>query len=231
VSGPWIAGLLRPLDEEDVCAPARSGSSGGACCGVIQKYDRYGGLSRVFGDLQQDRPVLGHAGADRVQGEHDFYIIRCEPAKAARMRDESRGDADRIAGRSTTGRTANGCFVCGPENPIGLRVRFRIVDDVCLGEFTPANEHRGYDTMTHGGIMFSLLDDVMANWLWLQGHEAFTARADIRYRGQLPVGTPVRLEGRCSRRRGRLTVMEGRIIRQDTDEIVAESTGSFMLRL
>ena len=127
-------------------------------------------------------------------------------------------------------RLANHCFVCGPGNPIGLRVKFRLDEDVCRGEFTPGENHRGYDTLTHGGILFSLLDDVMANWLWLKGEQAFTARADVRYRSHLPVGTPVRLEGRCTRRKGRLAVMEGSVIRRDTGEVVAEATGSFMLR-
>ena len=87
----------------------------------------------------------------------------------------------------------------------------------------------GYDNVTHGGIIFSLLDDVMANWLWLQGLHSFTARADIRYRGELPVGTPVRLEGRCVRRKARLAQMEGLVIRQDTGVVVAQASGSFMI--
>jgi acyl-coenzyme A thioesterase PaaI-like protein len=126
--------------------------------------------------------------------------------------------------------SANHCFVCGTGSAMGLGVRFDIEDDVCIGEFTPGKDHRGYDQLTHGGIVFSLLDDVMANWLWLQGHMCFTARADIRYRAPLPVGTPVRLESRCTRRRGRLALMEGRAIRQDTGQVVAESTGSFMVQ-
>lgn len=86
----------------------------------------------------------------------------------------------------------------------------------------------GYNNLTHGGIMFSLLDDVMANWLWLQGIKCFTARAEIRYRTHLPTGTPVRLEGRCVRRRGRLSQMQGRVVRADNGEVVAEASGSFM---
>ena len=124
---------------------------------------------------------------------------------------------------------ANRCFVCGPGNPIGLHVRFRLEDDVCLAEFTPGEEHVGYDKVAHGGIIFSLLDDGMANWIWLQGEQCFTARADVRYRAQLPVGTPVRLEGRCLKRKGRLAIMEGKVIRTDTEEVVAEASGSFMI--
>ncbi len=126
--------------------------------------------------------------------------------------------------------TANGCFVCGPANPIGLGVRFRLEGALCLAEFTPQPQHMGYDNVTHGGILFSLLDDVMANWLWLQGIACFTGRAEIRYRTPLPIGTKVRLEGECLKRKGRLAQMQGRIIRLDDESLVVETTASFMLR-
>ena len=87
----------------------------------------------------------------------------------------------------------------------------------------------GYDQITHGGIVFSLLDDVMANWVWLQGERCFTAKADIRYRAELPVGTPIRLEGRCVKRKGRLAQMEGKLIRKADDFVVAEASGAFMI--
>ena len=125
--------------------------------------------------------------------------------------------------------TANKCFVCGPGNPIGLNVRFRLDGDICRAEFTPRDEHVGYDGVTHGGIVFSLLDDVMANYIFLRGERCYTARADVRYRQPLPVGTPIRLEGRQTKRRGRLAVLEGRLIRIDDDSVVAESTASFMV--
>ncbi|HEY5647621.1 MAG TPA: PaaI family thioesterase [Pseudomonadales bacterium] len=125
---------------------------------------------------------------------------------------------------------SNGCFVCGQGNPIGLKLTFRLDGDVCRSEFTSHDEHAGFRGVTHGGIVFSLLDDVMANWLWLQGIQCMTAKAEIRYRDELPVGVPVRLEGRCVNRRGRLAQMEGRVIRQDDDVVVAEATASFMTR-
>ncbi len=124
---------------------------------------------------------------------------------------------------------SNQCFVCGPANPIGLGVKFRLDGDVCRGEFTPGPEHMGYDQVTHGGIVFSLLDDVMANWVWLQGERCFTAKADIRYRSELPIGTPVRLEGRCIKRKGRLAQMQGRLIRTADDAVIAEASGAFMV--
>ena len=124
---------------------------------------------------------------------------------------------------------ANHCFVCGPANPIGLHLDFRLQDDVCRSEFTPGENHCGYDNVTHGGIVYSALDDVMANWLFLKGLKAYTARCDIRYKDSLPIGTTVLLEGRRVKQRGRLTVMLGTMTREDSGQIVAESEASFMM--
>ena len=124
---------------------------------------------------------------------------------------------------------ADHCFVCGPGNPIGLKLSFRLEDDICHSEFTPGANHCGYDQVTHGGIVFSALDDVMANWLFLKGFRAFTAKCDIRYRDALPIGTKVRLEGRCIKQKARLTQMKGLMIRNDTNEVVAETEAAFMM--
>ena len=127
---------------------------------------------------------------------------------------------------------ANNCFVCGPHNPIGLKLSFTIDEDnVCRSQFTPAENHCGYNGVTHGGIVFSALDDVMANWLFLKGFKAFTAKCEIRYRDALPIGTPVRLEGHCLKQRARLTQMRGLLIREDTEDVVAEAEASFMLSI
>lgn len=124
---------------------------------------------------------------------------------------------------------ANKCFVCGPGNSNGLKLVFRIEDDICRSEFTPADIHCGYDGVTHGGIIFSVLDDVMANWIFLKGIRAYTAKCDIRYKDSLPTGVAVALEGHCIKQRGRLIVMRGRMIRIDNNELVAETQASFML--
>ena len=125
--------------------------------------------------------------------------------------------------------SSNNCFVCGPGNPIGLGLTFRLDGEVCRAEFTPKPEHMGYDNVTHGGIVFSLLDDVMANWIWLQGQQCFTGKAEIRYRSELAVGTAVKLEGRCQKRKGRMAQMHGQVIRASDNFVVAEATAAFMI--
>jgi acyl-coenzyme A thioesterase PaaI-like protein len=125
---------------------------------------------------------------------------------------------------------ANCCFVCGPSNPIGLHLVFHLDDDVCRAEFTPGEHHAGYRGVLHGGILYSALDDVMANVLYLRGLQAVTARCEIRYRGEpVKVGTRILLEGRLRRRKGPLAIIEGRALRFADGELVAESEASFIV--
>lgn len=124
---------------------------------------------------------------------------------------------------------ANNCFVCGPGNPIGLKLSFRLQDDICLSEFTPGPNHCGYEGITHGGIIFSVLDDVMANWLFLKGIRAYTAKCDVRFKQSLPPECTVALEGHCLKQRSRLVVMSGKAVRVDNGVVVAESEASFMV--
>lgn len=124
---------------------------------------------------------------------------------------------------------ANSCFVCGPDNPDGLRIAFRIEDGLCKAEYTPPQKYCGYDEVTHGGILFSLLDDVMANYLFLQGERAYTARCEIRYREPAPIGGRILLEGELLERKGRRALLAGRAINAATGKVMAETTATFMV--
>ena len=132
------------------------------------------------------------------------------------MAEKSRGRPD-----------ADFCFVCGPENPIGLRIAFRIEGEVCRAEFTPAGDHQGFDGITHGGILYSALDDVMANWFFLRGVRAVTAKCRVRYLEPVPTGTPLRLESRMRMRKGRLAVLEGQALRREDGCLMTEAEGTY----
>ncbi len=124
---------------------------------------------------------------------------------------------------------ANQCFVCGLDNPLGLRLGFRMDGDVCRAEFTPGPFHCGYENLVHGGIVFSALDDVMANWLFLQGMRGHTARCEIRYREPVELGDVLRLEGRLIRRKARVAMLAGLAIRASDNTVVAQTEGAFMI--
>lgn len=120
------------------------------------------------------------------------------------------------------------CFACGPDNPIGLKIRFTLNDGIVNAEFTADEYHVGYENTVHGGIIYSALDDVMANVLYLQNIKAHTARCEIRYRQALEVGRRVRLKGWVESERRRLVVLKGEMRLADDDSLVADAEASFM---
>ncbi len=106
------------------------------------------------------------------------------------------------------------CFVCGLENPVGLRLAFY---DTGPGEVTAhitvAERYQGYPGVVHGGIVAAMLDEVVGRaamegdiWRFM-----LTAKLELRYRKPIPIGQPLRLVGRLLKRRGRLATTHGEI--------------------
>lgn len=121
------------------------------------------------------------------------------------------------------------CFACGVDNPIGLRIDFTVEGDHCTAEFTPTANHVGYENTVHGGIIFSCLDDVMANVLYQQERKAHTAKCEVRYRQALQVGQTVMLRGWIESERRRLVVLKGEVRLKENDSLVADAEASFMI--
>ena len=92
------------------------------------------------------------------------------------------------------------CFVCGLSNPFGLQLRFF---DTSAGEVTAEvtipEPYQGYPGVVHGGIVAAMLDEA-AGRSHMGGDPPrfmYTARLDIRYRKNVPVGQPLRLVGQA----------------------------------
>jgi uncharacterized protein (TIGR00369 family) len=101
--------------------------------------------------------------------------------------------------------TSRSCFVCGRENPVGLKVRWE--NDHAAGEIrgtVEIPEHfNGYPGVVHGGIVATLLDETAGRALLLEGgHEDLmvTLKLEVAYRRPTPTATPLRLVGRLRRR-------------------------------
>jgi len=121
------------------------------------------------------------------------------------------------------------CFACGVDNPIGLKIHFDVDGDVCTAEFTPNENHVGFSDTVHGGIIYTILDDVTANILYKQGRKAHTAKCEIRYRQPVRVGDKLRLKGWIENERRRLIMLKGEVRRASDDVLVADCESSFML--
>lgn len=83
------------------------------------------------------------------------------------------------------------CFVCGPKNPIGLKLVFSFDGKTIKTEFTPRKGHQGYFNIVHGGIIATLLDEAMVKLAIALDMPAVTAQMDVRLRKALNVGEKI----------------------------------------
>src|SRR5579872_4492973 len=85
------------------------------------------------------------------------------------------------------------CLCCGEKNPMGLKMKFRYEDDKIISEAVIPKEFQGFANVVHGGVLGTLLDEVMVNLYWLKGEKAVTAEYQVRLKAPCPVGQRVLL--------------------------------------
>ncbi len=104
------------------------------------------------------------------------------------------------------------CFACGTLNAHGLHLELHASEDVCWVELVLPERFEGWEGIAHGGIVCTLLDEVMA-WA-LVDHDLWgvTARMSVEFRRPVPIGRPVRAEGRVVSVRRRLVEAEGVVL-------------------
>jgi acyl-coenzyme A thioesterase PaaI-like protein len=123
------------------------------------------------------------------------------------------------------------CFACGPENPIGLHLRFdRAADsDGVVARSTLLPQYQGWRGIAHGGIVMALLDEAMAHAAGYAGHRGVTAAVKVRFRRPVPLEVPIEVRGRVAwQRRGVLGVEAA--IYDAAGGLLAQAEGSFVSR-
>jgi uncharacterized protein (TIGR00369 family) len=104
------------------------------------------------------------------------------------------------------------CFACGELNEHGLQLQLHLEERRSWSEFVVDSRFEGWRGVTHGGIIATILDEVMAWALVAEDNWGVTARMTIEFKRPVPVGTPVRAEGWIVRTRRRLVNTAGQIV-------------------
>ena len=121
------------------------------------------------------------------------------------------------------------CFACGTANPIGLNLDFYLSDDMVCTDVTLTRNHVGWQNMAHGGIVSTLLDEVMS-WtaIYLKKEYFVTRRMEIKYIKPVLVEIPLTVKGQLLRDlRGPFVEVKAEIFNQQA-EVLARSTGRFV---
>ncbi len=88
------------------------------------------------------------------------------------------------------------CYGCGSENAVGLHLEFEFDGTELRADFTPQDHHQGYPGIVHGGVIMSLLYEVMANIRRYSGDEVVLRRSTVEFRRPVPVGEPLLVTAR-----------------------------------
>ena len=118
------------------------------------------------------------------------------------------------------------CFVCGPRNENGLRLRFERDGDAVTTSYKASDHHQGFPGVLHGGVVSALLDEVMSRVSVVEGRWTQTARMEVRFRRPVPVDSTVTAVARKTRERRGFIEAEGRVLLAD-GSVAAEASGTF----
>ena len=86
----------------------------------------------------------------------------------------------------------------------------------------------GWEGIAHGGIICTILDEVMAWALVGADNWGVTAKMEVDFRRPVSIGRPLRAEGSIARSRRRLMETSASLLAADTGEVLASATGLYM---
>jgi acyl-coenzyme A thioesterase PaaI-like protein len=119
------------------------------------------------------------------------------------------------------------CFICGRENPVGLRLH---IYETAPGEVEStylAPEHfQGYPGVLHGGIVAAIVDEISGRAHMgsdpMNPRFMFTAKLEVKYRKNVPIGRQLRIVGRAGKTKARTAEAWAGIYDAETNELLAE---------
>ena len=120
------------------------------------------------------------------------------------------------------------CFACGELNEHGLHLDLHVDPDGSWAELTLSPQFQGWESVAHGGIICTILDEVMAWSVIGRGSWGVTARLNVTFRRPVLTGRPIRAEGWVVDGGRRASRTAGHLKDATTGEVLATAEGTFM---
>ncbi len=124
------------------------------------------------------------------------------------------------------------CFICGLENPVGLHLHIYETEPGVVETTYIAPEHfQGYPGVLHGGIVGAIIDEISGRALMgdpTNPRFMFTARLEVKYRKNVPIGKPLKIIGRAGKTKSRSAEAWAGIYEAGTGELLAEGNTLLM---
>ena len=121
------------------------------------------------------------------------------------------------------------CFACGSLNPIGLHMEVSYRDHRAFSRFALKKEFQGWENIVHGGVVATILDEIMAHAVIHYVGQGVTTSLQITYRAPLHVGEEIEVTGYVAEEKKRLVIARGEIRAPGGDKILAAGESKFLL--
>ena len=120
------------------------------------------------------------------------------------------------------------CFVCGEANASGLKLRFKTDGRIVTTRFTPGPEHIGFQGVVHGGILATLLDEMMVWACAIRTQRfAFCVELNVRFLNPARPGDEILATAELTAdRRGKIFAAQAGL-RNAKGEALATATGKY----
>ncbi|BCB95738.1 phenylacetic acid degradation protein [Dissulfurispira thermophila] len=122
----------------------------------------------------------------------------------------------------------NYCFACGKNNPCGLKLSFKYLNGKLTTEFIPHKIYQGYKDITHGGIITTILDEVMIQAAIAEGMTPVTAEISVRFKNPLLTNKKVIAEAEIIKRGSRLIEAQSRLLNSSDGTVIAEASAKLI---
>ena len=121
------------------------------------------------------------------------------------------------------------CYVCGPDNTVGLQVSFQPDGrNGSMAHYRARAEHGGWNGILHGGVTFALMDEALGWALYYQNRPSVTARAETKFHKPVPVGADVVVKAWVVRDRKWLIEARAEVRLEEADGTLLAETNATM---
>ena len=118
------------------------------------------------------------------------------------------------------------CFACGKDNPRGLKLKIEVDRDGARFEYRVPENLQGWQGVTHGGIISTMLDEDMVWAAAGREIEVVTAEMTVRFTNPLPTGHKIKVQGRIVKESSKLLQAEASAF--DSEKVYALATGKLV---
>jgi acyl-coenzyme A thioesterase PaaI-like protein len=124
------------------------------------------------------------------------------------------------------------CFACGQNNPHGLQMRVDYKESDLSASCSLSLERRfqGWNGIAHGGVVSTLLDEIMAHAVLKHVGQGMTADMQTRYRAPVPLDQEIEVRGWIDQANRRLATTKAEIRLAGDSKILAEAQARFLIR-